>query len=84
MELGVKLVIGDWIGAISRKDKEPQKTDRFWCSAFVAYILVQVGFLSPDTDWSIIRPSDLSSGSEYLTLLDSCQYGKDYQIFSDT
>lgn len=77
-------VVGDWLGAIVRKDACPQKTDRFWCSAFVAYILVQVGFLKPDVDWSIIRPSDLSSGSDYLTLLDKCQYGKDCEIYSDS
>ena len=74
-------VIGDWIGAINRKDKEPQKTDRFWCSAFVSYILVQLGFLASDVDWSIIRPSDLSSSSDYLTLKDCCQYGKDCEIY---
>ncbi len=71
------LVPRDWLGAWTRKDSNPQKTDRFWCSALVAYILVRLGYLSKETDWSIIRPSDLSSNFNYLTFLPGCQYGDD-------
>ena len=74
------LNIGDWVGAITRKDKEIQKTDRFWCSALVAYFLVEFGYLSKDIDWSIIRPSDLSSTSNYLNFLPGCEYGDDICI----
>ena len=59
--------IADWVGAWLRKDATPQKTDRFWCSALVAYFMVQFGFISEDVDWSIIRPSDLSFNSTYLS-----------------
>ena len=52
--------IFDWLLAIDRFDTKPQKTDRFWCSAFVAYIYTKCGILSKNTDWSIIRPSDFS------------------------
>ena len=48
----------DWIEAAFRRDDNPQKISRFWCSALVGYIYVQCGCLHPGTDWSIIRPSD--------------------------
>ena len=53
--------ISDWIEAIEKKDKKPQKTDRFWCSALVGYIYTKCGLLSPNTDWSILRPSDFTT-----------------------
>lgn len=54
------IVPRDWIEALKRKDDDPQKTDRFWCSALVGYIYTKLGFLPKDTDWSILRPSDFS------------------------
>jgi hypothetical protein len=53
----------DWALAAARLDLAPQKTDRFWCSAFVAFALVELGWLDPATDWSVARPADLSSHS---------------------
>lgn len=60
------LCLSDWLLASLRLDKKPQKTDRFWCSAFVAFVLTRIGFLEYTTDWSIVRPCDLSSESSYL------------------
>jgi hypothetical protein len=60
------MCLSDWLLATLRLDSAPQKTDRFWCSAFVAYVLVQLGWLPRETDWSIVRPCDLSSSSTYL------------------
>ena len=54
------IVPTDWIGALFKKDSEPQKTSRFWCSALVGYIYTQAGILPPDTDWSILTPADFS------------------------
>ena len=70
----------DWIEAINRKDSEPQKTDRFWCSALVTYILVKLGFLKDDTDWSMMRPCDLSSTTNYLKLI-NCKYKDDIKVY---
>ena len=56
----------DWIYAFFRKDKQPQKTSRFWCSALVGYILTKCGILKEDTDWSIMYPSDFSLSGENL------------------
>ena len=52
------IVPKDWFEAMFRKDDDPQKTSRFWCSALVGYIYVRCGALHPGTDWSMIRPSD--------------------------
>lgn len=58
----------DWIGAFFRS--KIIKTDkRFFCSAFVAFILVQLGFLKLSCDFSIIQPKDFDSNySKYLEL----------------
>ena len=58
--------ITDWLLATLRLDAAPQKTDRFWCSAFVAYVLTRLGWVPEDTDWSVVRPCDLSSSSTFL------------------
>ena len=60
------IVPTDWIEALFRKDAEPQKTDRFWCSALVGYIYTKCGILDANTDWSILRPSDFSLSGEHL------------------
>ena len=57
----------DWIEALMRKDSHPQKTNRFWCSAFVGYIYTFCKILQQDTDWSILRPCDFSK--EYNNFL---------------
>ena len=62
------IVPKDWIEALLRKDPDPQKTDRFWCSALVGYIYTKAGILKADTDWSILRPSDFSLESEFLNI----------------
>ena len=67
----------DWVQAWFRQDSSPQKTDRFWCSALVSFILVKLGFLKKKLDWSMIRPCDLSSTSDYLTYTDICSYDND-------
>jgi len=72
------MCLSDWLLATLRIDIKPQKTDRFWCSAFIAYIFTQLGWLDANTDWSIIRPCDLSSSSTYLSWK-SKYYGQDTQ-----
>ena len=60
------IIPGDWLSALWHRDSHPQKTDRFWCSALLGYIYTQCGILKPDTDWSLLRPSDFSI--QYNTL----------------
>ena len=64
----------DWIQAFFRRDSVPQKTDRFWCSALIGYIYTKIGILDPNTDWSILRPSDFSLVGENLFYKDDNHY----------
>lgn len=60
------IVVRDWIEAYCKKDPDPQKISRFWCSALTAFIYTKVGLLDEKTDWSIIRPSFFSSENPEL------------------
>jgi hypothetical protein len=60
------IVVRDWIEAYCKKDTDPQKISRFWCSALAAFIYTKVGLLDEKTDWSIIRPSFFSSENPEL------------------
>ena len=62
------LVITDWIEAFCKKDPHPQKTSRFFCSAFIGYIYTQLALLPEDTDWSILYPGFFSSENPTLRL----------------
>ncbi len=62
----------DWIEALFGKDTDPQKTDRFWCSALVGYIYTKCGILEPDTDWSKLLPNDFSLTSNTLRFTADC------------
>ncbi len=68
----------DWFEALIQKDPEPQKTDRFWCSALIGYIYTKCGILKSNTDWSIIRPCDFSLAGENLDFSDNC-YLENYE-----
>jgi hypothetical protein len=56
----------DWIEALIQNDSNPQKIDRFWCSALVGFILTNIGILQSNTDWSIMRPCDFALDGENL------------------
>jgi len=60
----------DWIGALFNNDSHPQKTDRFWCSAFVGFVLTKLDILKSDTDWSIMKPCDFALDGENLSYVD--------------
>ena len=47
-----------------RIDFDPQKTGRFFCSVLVGYVYTKLGILEPNTDWSILRPSDFAIEDE--------------------
>ena len=67
------IVPTDWLEAFLRIDTDPQKTDRFWCSALVGYIYTRVGILNGDNDWSMMRPSDFSIDGEKLIYSGICK-----------
>jgi hypothetical protein len=66
----------DWIEALLKRDPNPQKTDRFWCSALISYIYTHCGLLKSTTDWSISRPSDFSLDGENLDFNEGCSLSK--------
>ena len=75
------ITISDWIEGIERKDKKPQKTDRFWCSALVGYIYTKCGLLTPNTDWSILRPSDFTTKySGHLNFMNNACLDNEHQL----
>ena len=70
----------DWIEALFRLDTQPQKTNRFWCSALVGYIYTKCGILNSDTDWSVLRASDFSVSQEHLHFNEGYFLGNQYKI----
>lgn len=52
----------DWARALLREGPNRLRS-RFWCSAFVAYVHTRLRSLAPTTNWSEVRPQDLSSSS---------------------
>jgi hypothetical protein len=70
----------DWINAWMNYDAEPQKTDRFWCSALVGLVLVKLGVLDEHTDWSVLKPCDFSSQSENLGLINDFYFEDEVQL----
>jgi hypothetical protein len=72
----------DWLTAL--KDlKKPldkisgyEKTDTFWCSALVAYVYIELGFLDSNIPWTIICPSDFCYINSRLRYID-CSLDKD-------
>lgn len=62
------VVITDWIEAFCKKDPNPQKTSRFFCSALIGYIYTKLNLLDDNTDWSIISPSFFSSENKTFSM----------------
>ena len=60
------LHISDWIEAYCKKDPDPQKTSRFWCSALTAFIYTKLCLFPDNLDWSIMTPSFFSSENSSL------------------
>ena len=63
------IVPKDWIEALIKKDPDPQKISRFWCSALIGYIYTKCGILDLKTDWTIMRPSDFSVDGQNLNYI---------------
>ena len=74
------LNIIDWVGALIRKDWTSKKTNKFWCSAFIGYVLNRLNFIDDSVDWSTLRPCDFSSSKNYLKFKNDCMYGTDIDL----
>ena len=70
----------DWIKAgLQLNTGNTQKKNTYWCSALVAYVYVQLGFLNKDIPWTILSPQDLSSSSNKL-FFHNCVLDKDTRL----
>jgi hypothetical protein len=75
------VVITDWIEAFCKKDPNPQKTSRFFCSALIGYIYTKLNILDNNTDWSIISPSFFSSENKTFSMHHKATLTKEKQIW---
>jgi hypothetical protein len=75
------VVITDWIEALCKKDPNPQKTSRFFCSALIGYIYTKLNLLDNNTDWSIISPSFFSSENKSFSMHHKSSLTKETQIW---
>ena len=75
------IVVSDWIEAYYKKDPNPQKTSRFWCSALIGYIYTKITLFDDSLDWSILTPSYFSSENKTFKMLHNVKLEKEYQIW---
>lgn len=76
----------DWLLALIELDKteeeidvlKDRKTNTFWCSALVTYVLVCCGFINKDISWSLISPSDYCCYNKKSRIsFTNCEYEAD-------
>jgi len=74
-------VVSDWRETYYKKDTNPQKTSRFWCSALIGYIYTKITLFDDGLDWSILTPSYFSSENKTFKMLHNVKLEKEYQIW---
>ena len=74
------VVITDWIEAYCKKDRHPQKTSRFFCSALIGYIYTKLTLLDATVDWSILYPSYFSTENKTFAMLHNATLTKEHEI----
>tara|TARA_B110000211_G_scaffold219707_1_gene265709 strand:+ start:4788 stop:5420 length:633 start_codon:yes stop_codon:yes gene_type:complete len=78
---GYDLSVFDWVRAKLKLDiGNCQNTKKYWCSALVAYIYTELGFLEQSTPWSLISPAQFGFGDiDELPFID-CSLEPDQKI----
>ena len=74
------VVVTDWIEAYCKKDHHPQKTSRFFCSAFIGYIYTKLSLFEEELDWSILYPSYFSSENKTFSLNHNATLTKEHHV----
>ena len=69
-----------WLEAAFHIDLTPKRTDRFWCSALLGYIFVQLNLLPKTIDWSILSPGEFSSCGILEDKYINCSFNKEVRI----
>ena len=75
------VVVADWIEAYCKRDPNPQKTSRFFCSALIGYIYTSLGLFDDGLDWSILYPNFFSTENKTFSLHNDATLTKEYQIW---
>ena len=75
------VVVADWIEAYCKRDPNPQKTSRFFCSALIGYIYTSLGLFDDGLDWSILYPNFFSTENKTFSLHKDATLTKEYQIW---
>jgi hypothetical protein len=75
------VVVADWIEAYCKRDPNPQKTSRFFCSALIGYIYTSLGLFDDGLDWSILYPNFFSTENKTFSLHNDAILTKEYQIW---
>ena len=73
----------DWVAALQHHTtgKDAQTTKHFWCSALVAYLYVQWGFLPYTVPWSYITPKQLGTEpSRYQLQYQNCKVDTEVEL----
>jgi len=68
----------DWFEALIQVDLFEPRTNTFFCSALVAYILVKVGMITSDTNWTKVSPRQLSVEGDNIKWIHD--YGPDRKL----
>ena len=74
------MVITDWIEAYCKKDRHPQKTSRFFCSALIGYIYTKLTLFDATVDWSILYPNFFSTENKTFAMLHNATLTKEHEI----
>lgn len=68
----------DWFEALVQVDLFEPRTNTFFCSALVAYILAKVGIIAEDTNWTKVSPQQLSTQEGNIRWIH--EYGPDQEL----
>jgi len=72
----------DWIKAAFGIDSgNVTKTNVFWCSALVAYIYEEMGFINGDIPWTIISPAQFGYGYPKSIKFKNCRVLPEREIY---
>jgi adenylosuccinate synthase len=72
----------DWLEAATGINiGDERKTNTFWCSALVAYIYEEMGFIKGSIPWSVITPAQFSSCAPNAIEFKDCEVLPEKEIY---
>lgn len=61
-----------WVASAFNSNINLNENKSFWCSALVCYILVKLGILDENENWTLKKPCDFSLSDEHLKFSKNC------------